>query len=851
MKKIRGLLLILGSILLVLCGKSIRCEARTSVTVTTLSQLAINCATGSDTEIILGNDIQAWPQLVVKGTKTINGNGHKIIRDGDQATKYLFEVSEGNSLELKNLTYDGNKVYVKYGFCEVKAGGTLKFGTNVNFYGSKIKTGGVITDSGTVIMSGGTIRDNTTDADGTAILVTKGGKLTVNGGTILNNHAKLNGGGIFASQYGSCFINGGTIKNNSCDGGQGHGIFAGKLQLSGTPNIDLNNDICIQKTDSLAFNNYKGSLVAINFAYETTGTDIFTQSLPVLNQIIWSNNYKNADLHPLTACTIGGKNKICVGGYINIAYKVDSIATCNKKEERIRWADLYGKFPEVKREGYTVTEWSTTATNQKPVTDIVSNQPCYLTSDITLYPIYKQNSYQIKFDSNGGSDINEIRLVKYDEKYGVLPIPYRTGYTFEGWYSDKEGTLQYKESDQVKLTKDIVAYAKWKPITCQITFDTQGGTAIPSKLEVTYDSKFGPLPIPIREGYKFCGWYNAVDGGVSYHEDDLVNTIKDTTLYARWEKQSVTIKLDANGGTSSIKSKEVKFNETLGKLPTPVRSGYIFNGWYTSKTAGKKYTEKTVIIDGQVNILYAHWIKNDVQRITVKGLKTTYFKGSKISTKGMVLTAYYRNGTSKKITKGYKINSYSKAAGKRTITITYANKSCKVTCSWYDQKQFDKIKLTHAKSSVYIGQSKQLKISSKYGVTGNVSYKSSNKKIATIDKNGKITAKKSGTVKVTATITINNHKKKLTYTLNVKKSEIKIGFSYCSNVMNLQFKAKAKGCVKKFVWRSSNTNVGTIDPKTGFFTAKHDGITYITVKSGNVASRKIKVTVKKKSVQCY
>lgn len=69
-----------------------------------------------------------------------------------------------------------------------------------------------------------------------------------------------------------------------------------------------------------------------------------------------------------------------------------------------------------------------------------------------------------------------------------------------------------------------------------------------------------------------------------------------------------TLTYNANGGTVSPTSKTLKKGETLGTLPTPTRSGYTFNGWYTSLEGGSKVGSSTTI-NGNMTI-YAHWTKN-------------------------------------------------------------------------------------------------------------------------------------------------------------------------------------------------------------------------------------------------
>lgn len=70
---------------------------------------------------------------------------------------------------------------------------------------------------------------------------------------------------------------------------------------------------------------------------------------------------------------------------------------------------------------------------------------------------------------------------------------------------------------------------------------------------------------------------------------------------------SVTVSFNANGGSCSTSSKTVSVRGTYGTLPTPTRTGYEFNGWYTASSSGTKVTSSTTITATSNHTLYAHW----------------------------------------------------------------------------------------------------------------------------------------------------------------------------------------------------------------------------------------------------
>ena len=83
----------------------------------------------------------------------------------------------------------------------------------------------------------------------------------------------------------------------------------------------------------------------------------------------------------------------------------------------------------------------------------------------------------------------------------------------------------------------------------------------------------------------------------------------------------VTLDVNGEGAKCSKKSITVKKNSTYGVLPTPTRSGYDFDGWYTAKEKGSKVTAKTKVTSSKAHTLYAHWkeIEAKTYKITFDG----------------------------------------------------------------------------------------------------------------------------------------------------------------------------------------------------------------------------------------
>lgn len=79
--------------------------------------------------------------------------------------------------------------------------------------------------------------------------------------------------------------------------------------------------------------------------------------------------------------------------------------------------------------------------------------------------------------------------------------------------------------------------------------------------------------------------------------------------------KNVKITFNTNGGSVSQNSKTVTSGSTYGSLPTPLRDGYTFDGWYTSASGGSQVTSSSTCSSNIT--LYAHWTAVPKQK-TVK-----------------------------------------------------------------------------------------------------------------------------------------------------------------------------------------------------------------------------------------
>ena len=82
------------------------------------------------------------------------------------------------------------------------------------------------------------------------------------------------------------------------------------------------------------------------------------------------------------------------------------------------------------------------------------------------------------------------------------------------------------------------------------------------------------------------------------------------TITEATQTSSYTVTFNANGGIVAFNSKTVTNGDAYGILPTPIRAGYAFDGWYTSISGGEKITESDTVSLNSNQTLYAHWQGN-------------------------------------------------------------------------------------------------------------------------------------------------------------------------------------------------------------------------------------------------
>lgn len=214
-----------------------------------------------------------------------------------------------------------------------------------------------------------------------------------------------------------------------------------------------------------------------------------------------------------------------------------------------------------------------------------------VTADTTKKAYYVPNEFTLYFDPNGGSTTVSSKKISYSDVYGELPTAERDGYTFLGWYTEREDGERKTSTSRYTIAGDSTLYAHWKINSHQVIYDyqTNGGTSV-SKLSetVAYNSPIDLSVGAVKEGWNLVGWNTDKTATTGLTSMNMPND--DVILYAIYRKNIVGTFID-NKDTETI-TRKVNisiFNNTVdGILSVPVQNemtGWTALGWAIEEDA--------------------------------------------------------------------------------------------------------------------------------------------------------------------------------------------------------------------------------------------------------------------------
>ena len=196
-------------------------------------------------------------------------------------------------------------------------------------------------------------------------------------------------------------------------------------------------------------------------------------------------------------------------------------------------------------------------------------------------------AYTVTFQSEGGSEV--ASQIRANTPAAQPDNPTKEGHTFIGWYNGES------EWDfEAPVTADLTLTAKWQLNRYTITFDTAGGSEVPS-ITQDYGTAIIAPANPTKTGYTFAGWDKTIP---------TTMPAGDMTITAQWQVNQYTITFKPENGGQDIVIKQ-DYGTAITAPANPTKTGYTFAGWDktipTTMPAGNmaitaRWTENRVIV---------------------------------------------------------------------------------------------------------------------------------------------------------------------------------------------------------------------------------------------------------------
>ena len=565
------------------------------IEVTTADALA-TALNGDATIIKLTANIEISTMLKVNRTVTLDLNDHVLKMTG---TGRVIEVESGGNLTLTdstpNATYKfgidestklwildetsgtntvnggiitgGNTVGNTGGGVRIVSGGAFTM-TGGNIVGCTAGAGGGVDVRGTFTMTGGSIAGCVaTNGSGGGVFVEDGGTFAMTGGSVAGCTAvsrNMHGGGI--CNAGTTTLSG-SAKIQNCHvqtDGYGGGVFSASRKNLTVNHVEITGCTRGKIPDAMHFKN--GTVSGGIFDGEVTnqGGTISggTFNSRVVNEGNIENGMFNGEVVNQSNCTIkDGTFKNTVDNFGTIG---GGTFTVNNEEGTIEKGEFSGKVEN--QNGGTIgggtfsgtvenaakgkitdgTFTETSTVNNKGTIEkgkfsgTVENQNGgtigggMFSGTVTNNGTISGGTFAVTFETEGGNTV-PVQNILNGQKATKPDDPTKTGYAFDGWYTEEACTNLYEFTTPV--TNVLTLYAKWTINQYTITFKPENGDR-DTTITQDYGTAVTAPANPTRTGYTFAGWDREIPAKMP---------AENMTVTARW----TAVGSGSSGGGSS------------------------------------------------------------------------------------------------------------------------------------------------------------------------------------------------------------------------------------------------------------------------------------------------------------
>ena len=581
----------------------------------------------------------------ITGNKALDYGGG-ILTFPQQGEKITININKNGEISENQVTKgSGGAIAAFFGVTELNVnGGTLTKNSAKNYGG-----GVFLYDATNVTISGGTISENKASQGGGVYLwPTSAANQT--GGSIENNVANA-GGGVCGGTY---TMTGGVIKDNNNSlteearrSTRGDGVYVGTaFNLGKAAEISTNNDVYLEKGAREAkegryinvISPYTGASTAkpIQIHSEDVtveGAEIGTQLVRYTTGAGGEAAAAQADANDIFVPSWKMQKGLVIGQskaagktdwmtYVpSIRIQYQWVSTDNPSDvtppadDYIRTGTAYtAKAQEATHQGYSFKGWFTDDACTLSYTD-----GTVLSTDTILYGKWEKIAtppssggggshvtkyYILHYESNGGTKYEDE---KYKKNTVVIldKIPKRVGYTFTGWYADKELT---DKITSVKMTSDKTVYAGWKATDVPETLNSDNHFAY----IVGYEDGLVRPNADITRAEVAAIFFRLLKDDV--RDDNLTaNSVFTDVAFGKWYNKSI-----------STMAK-------IGIVKGRTANAFVPNAPITRAEFAaicSRFDRSNVEIKSDFNDISGHWAENEIRRAASLGWIQGYTDGS-------------------------------------------------------------------------------------------------------------------------------------------------------------------------------------------------------------------------------
>lgn len=194
--------------------------------------------------------------------------------------------------------------------------------------------------------------------------------------------------------------------------------------------------------------------------------------------------------------------------------------------------------------------------------------------DTILKPRWSMDEFDVTIHTEN-SGPNQVVHLSYGNGLAQPATPTKPDSVFVGWFTSPTASTGAPFEFDTPLFGATDVYARWVPATYTVSFDSAGGSAVPSQT-VAYRAFATQPTSPTKAGVVFGYW---MKNGQHYYFNEQI--IQDTNLVANWLNVYTIKFVDSFGDTVAPDRQAVEGSPFGVSLPAaPDRAGYTFDGWY-------------------------------------------------------------------------------------------------------------------------------------------------------------------------------------------------------------------------------------------------------------------------------